>query len=110
MKGPGQGVQSKNSELRLFNNNYNLPSLFPTPYNPAKVNPPSSLSRTIVHLADRDRNALHFIRESLELTSSALAIRLAVRSLAEEIETKNLIQKLVAEWEEREGVQWENLV
>lgn len=44
-----------------------------------------NLKRTCLHLGDADRAAIKKIREDLELPSSALAVRLAVRKLAERL-------------------------
>ena len=44
-----------------------------------------NLKRTCLHLGDADRIAIQKIREELELPSSALAVRMAVRRLAERL-------------------------
>lgn len=44
-----------------------------------------NLRRTCLHLGDADRAAIQKIREELELPSSALAVRMAVRRLAERL-------------------------
>ena len=44
-----------------------------------------NLKRTCLHLGDADRAAIQRIREELELPSSALAVRMAVRRLAERL-------------------------
>ena len=54
----------------------------------APILPPKSagnLRRQLFHLADVDRAALVQIRETLELDSNALAVRLAIRYLAKRL-------------------------
>jgi hypothetical protein len=48
-------------------------------------NNPGGLKRTCLHLGDSDRAAIQKIRDELELPSSALAVRVAIRKLAERL-------------------------
>lgn len=44
-----------------------------------------NLKAQLFDLADQDREALALIREDLQLTSNALAVRIAIRSLAKKL-------------------------
>jgi hypothetical protein len=46
---------------------------------------PSNLKAHLFDLADQDRECLQRIRERLEIDSNALAVRLAIRSLAKRL-------------------------
>jgi hypothetical protein len=49
------------------------------------MNSPSSLKAHLFDLADQDRTALATIREQMELDSNALAVRIAIRNLARQL-------------------------
>ena len=53
---------------------------------------PGNLKRSCFFLGDVDRAAIQRIREELELPSSALAIRLAIRQLAERLAQKSILR------------------
>jgi hypothetical protein len=48
----------------------------------------SALKRQLFHLADQDRDALVFIREELQLSSDALAVRIGIRELNRRLREK----------------------
>ena len=49
---------------------------------------PGNLRRTCVHLGDQDREAIETIQEQMDLSSGALAVRFALRSLAKALTDK----------------------
>ena len=51
----------------------------------------SNLKAQLFDLADQDREALARIREHLELSSNALAVRLAIRELARRLEKPSIL-------------------
>lgn len=57
----------------------------------APKNSPGNLKRTCLHLGDADREAIEKIRQELELPSAALAVRLAIRKLAERLAQKSIL-------------------
>jgi hypothetical protein len=79
--------------------------LFPQPKNnPAAIS--SGLRRVCVHLTPSDLTHLDLIRGRMELSSSALATRISIRKMAEQLELETEIKRILTEWEEGEGKDW----
>jgi len=64
-----------------------------------------NLKPTLVNLGDRDRICIERIKDRLELDSSALAIRVAIRDLAKRLDTGQELQGTQAKDRQNPGGQ-----